>query len=346
MQPAGQPRLLESNLALAPEGKTAAAPDLAASSAGETRARRLRQTAPTVRIFEDGTWLCTARGGCSRTGGAKPLDTALREALVQTGSRAVLVDVYQSVPHGRVEEVLAAAKRAGAEELAASVVPFGDPRQSVPQLPALEPGAPKVTSSHRDPILSVTASGDLYFWGERVTPEQLEDHLRRWLTHSPSRTLLIRGDQLAINRSAVDIMAIAKRAGLQNVGILAGLPESPVPAAARGSLDKEIIRRVIVDHIHEVKACYDQQLVKRPRLKGRITVQFTINATGAVAESVLSDTTMNNAQVSDCVVAAIRNWKFPAPEGGGIVIVTYPFNFTPAEPDKAPSRTRAVFDRR
>jgi TonB family protein len=322
------PRLLESKLALAPELKVMPAPAApAASSASETRARRLRQTAPTVRIFQDGTWLCTARGGCSRMGGAKPLDTALREALAQTGSRAVLVDAFGSVPHERVAEVLAAAKRAGAEELAASVVPFGDPRQSAPQVPSLVPGAAKVSSSGGGPILSVTASGDLYLWNERVTPEQLEDQLRRWLTHSPSRTLLIRGDKQAMNRSAVDIMAIAKRAGIQNIGILSGPPEPPVPAAARGSLDKEIIDRVVRDHMQEVRACYEAQLRHDRKLGGAIRVMFTIGATGSVVASELEKSTMNNRLVNDCLVQAVRAWTFPPPEGGGVVVVNYPFVF-------------------
>ena len=59
-------------------------------------------------------------------------------------------------------------------------------------------------------------------------------------------------------------------------------------------------------------------------------MQFTIGPTGTVDESALADTTMNNAQVSDCIVEAIRTWKFPPPEGGGVVVVNYPFVFQPS----------------
>jgi hypothetical protein len=142
------PRLLESNLALGPEVRTASTRTAtaeevqAAVSASETRARRLRQTAPWVRLESDATWLCSARAGCSRMGTWKPLDTAIREALEHTGSRALLVDAHQSIPYRRIEEVLAAAKRAGAEELAVSVAPAPTWPQSPSKLPSLQPGRP------------------------------------------------------------------------------------------------------------------------------------------------------------------------------------------------------------
>lgn len=96
----------------------------------------------------------------------------------------------------------------------------------------------------------------------------------------------------------------------------------------RGSLDREIIRRIIRRHINEVKYCYEQELPKKPSLNGRIVVQFMIAATGQVLTSMLQSSTMDNIQVSACVVQAVKRWEFPKPMGGGMVIVSYPFNFT------------------
>jgi hypothetical protein len=104
----------------------------------------------------------------------------------------------------------------------------------------------------------------------------------------------------------------------------------PGQAAVRGSLDKEIIRRIIRRHINEVKYCYEQELTKKPDLGGRIMVQFTIAASGQVIASVLQNSTMSNARVENCTVQAVRRWEFPKPLGGGIVIVSYPFVLTPA----------------
>jgi TonB family protein len=102
----------------------------------------------------------------------------------------------------------------------------------------------------------------------------------------------------------------------------------PGQANVRGSLDKEIIRRIIRRHINEVKYCYESELTKKADLSGRISVQFTIAATGQVIASVLQSSTMGNLRVENCVVQSVRRWEFPKPMGGGIVIVSYPFNFT------------------
>lgn len=98
-------------------------------------------------------------------------------------------------------------------------------------------------------------------------------------------------------------------------------------AKVRGSLDKDIIRRVVRLHMNEVKYCYDQELVKKSGLDGRISIQFVISPQGQVLSSVLQSTTMGNVHVEKCVVDAVRRWQFPKPDGGGIAIVSYPFNF-------------------
>ncbi|HEX7597893.1 MAG TPA: AgmX/PglI C-terminal domain-containing protein [Polyangia bacterium] len=119
----------------------------------------------------------------------------------------------------------------------------------------------------------------------------------------------------------------------QHVGALIPTRRPKVPevfpgtAVVRGSLDKEIIRRVVRLHMNEVKYCYDQELVKQPALAGRISVQFAISGTGQVLSSVLQTSSMANARVESCVVNATRRWDFPKPVGGGVVIVVYPFTF-------------------
>lgn len=96
-------------------------------------------------------------------------------------------------------------------------------------------------------------------------------------------------------------------------------------ADVRGSLSKEVIRRVIRRHINEVKFCYEQQLNQRPDLEGRVTVRFIISPTGAVQNALVQQSTLGNQAVEGCIAAAVRRWTFPAPDGGGIVIVNYPF---------------------
>jgi hypothetical protein len=99
-------------------------------------------------------------------------------------------------------------------------------------------------------------------------------------------------------------------------------------ADVRGSLSKEVIRRVIRRHINEVKFCYEQELNQRPDLEGRVTVKFIISPTGAVQSALVSETTLGAPRSENCIAQAVRRWTFPAPEGGGIVIVNYPFMLT------------------
>lgn len=104
----------------------------------------------------------------------------------------------------------------------------------------------------------------------------------------------------------------------------------PGSAEVKGSLSKEVIRRVIRQHLNEVRFCYEQQLAIKPDLQGRVAVQFIISATGTVQMSRVASSTLGNAQVENCIVKAVRRWVFPSPEGGGVVIVTYPFVLQPA----------------
>jgi TonB family protein len=99
----------------------------------------------------------------------------------------------------------------------------------------------------------------------------------------------------------------------------------PGTAQVRGSLDKEIIRRIIRRHLNEVRFCYEKELMHKQDLYGRVMIQFTISGQGQVVASIVQNSTMNNPNVEQCIAQAVRRWEFPKPQGGGIVIVSYPF---------------------
>jgi hypothetical protein len=93
----------------------------------------------------------------------------------------------------------------------------------------------------------------------------------------------------------------------------------------RGSLSKETIRRHINRHLAEVRYCYESQLNARPDLQGRVTIKFVISPTGAVMSSDVAQSDVGSDRVETCIADTVRRVGFPAPEGGGLVIVTYPF---------------------
>lgn len=94
-----------------------------------------------------------------------------------------------------------------------------------------------------------------------------------------------------------------------------------------GSLDKELIRRVIKQHLPQIRYCYEKELIRSPGLFGKVATEFTITAEGAVSDAKVSQSTLNNDEVERCITAKIRTWRFPKPKGGGVVVVKYPFLF-------------------
>lgn len=102
------------------------------------------------------------------------------------------------------------------------------------------------------------------------------------------------------------------------------------PPAIFGGLDKEIIRRIINQHRSRFKYCYERELIKNPNLEGKIHVWFRIEATGRVYQSRISQTTMNNDRVEECLSQRVKLLRFPSPKGGGVVDVNYPFIFRPS----------------
>jgi hypothetical protein len=105
------------------------------------------------------------------------------------------------------------------------------------------------------------------------------------------------------------------------------------PATVRGGIDKEIVRRVIRHHLNEVKFCYEKELMKNQELYGRVVTEFTIAGNGTVLASVVQSSTLANPPVEQCIAGAVRRWGFPKPEGGGIVVVSYPFMLKSASPN-------------
>ena len=98
-------------------------------------------------------------------------------------------------------------------------------------------------------------------------------------------------------------------------------------AIVRGSLSKEIIRRVIEKHRAQIRYCYEKELQRSPGLYGKVATEFIIAASGEVSAAKVKQSTMSVPEVGRCITAKIRTWRFPKPKGGGIVVVNYPFLF-------------------
>lgn len=94
-----------------------------------------------------------------------------------------------------------------------------------------------------------------------------------------------------------------------------------------GSLDRSIIDRIVRQHLTQIRYCYQKELNKNPKLFGKVKVKFTISRDGSVSQASMAQTTLGNPIVEDCIAEQFRRMRFPAPKGGGIVMVQYPFVF-------------------
>lgn len=94
-----------------------------------------------------------------------------------------------------------------------------------------------------------------------------------------------------------------------------------------GGLDREIIAQYIKSKLGQILYCYERQLSANPDLFGKVAVRFTIGPSGSVEQQLIGDTTLKNATVEGCILNRVAAWKFPNPQGGTRVLVTYPFLF-------------------
>jgi outer membrane biosynthesis protein TonB len=108
----------------------------------------------------------------------------------------------------------------------------------------------------------------------------------------------------------------------------AGIPSETV---VLGSMDPDVIRRILREHIPQFRYCYQKELDRKAGkdVSGTIGLVFTIGASGSVSRAGVDQTSGLPGHVKKCVVRVLRGIRFPRPLGGGKVDVKQPFNFMP-----------------
>jgi hypothetical protein len=104
----------------------------------------------------------------------------------------------------------------------------------------------------------------------------------------------------------------------------------PGQASVRGSLDKELIRRIVRRHVNELRYCYEQDAGPHRAETGRIVDDFTISPSGQVLSAQQRPSWTVDPPVGRCFLDAIRRWQFPQSTGGEAVSVSFPFTLVPA----------------
>jgi len=95
-----------------------------------------------------------------------------------------------------------------------------------------------------------------------------------------------------------------------------------------GGMDKEAIRRVIREHIREIRNCYERELQKSPDLYGKIVLEWDIEEEGRVSRCVVKSNALGNDAVAQCIASRLKTWKFPDPPKDQVGRVVFPFVFS------------------
>jgi outer membrane biosynthesis protein TonB len=107
----------------------------------------------------------------------------------------------------------------------------------------------------------------------------------------------------------------------------AGIPGETV---VLGSMDPDTIRRILLEHLPQFRYCYQKELERSgAEASGAIKLNFTIGASGHVAQAGVDGNSNLPTEVKKCVVGVLRGISFPEPMGGGTVEVKQPMNFYP-----------------
>jgi hypothetical protein len=93
-----------------------------------------------------------------------------------------------------------------------------------------------------------------------------------------------------------------------------------------GGMSREMVKRVIDQHLDEITYCYETALLTNPSILGRIVFEWKILKDGSVGEIRIVASSVNSNQIHGCIKSAIKSWQFPKPVGTE-VIVSYPFVF-------------------
>jgi TonB family protein len=143
---------------------------------------------------------------------------------------------------------------------------------------------------------------------------------RRWIA-----VALVAGVYLGCARATSSPPAAGTK---QSPSVFGRGPPQPVDKPwVVGSRNPGPIYQVIGGHAGDVKSCYERGLSGNADLAGRVSVEFIIAPTGRVKNVAVRESTLGNPPVEECILQSVRGWAFPAPEGGGMVIVGYPFHF-------------------
>lgn len=98
-------------------------------------------------------------------------------------------------------------------------------------------------------------------------------------------------------------------------------------ASFSGFCKKSDIQKVVSRKSRSIRYCYEKELQRSPRLKGKVKLVWVIGLSGKVESVSVQQDTVRNARMNSCLKRQVKRWRFNKPQGGKCKIA-YPFIFT------------------
>lgn len=95
------------------------------------------------------------------------------------------------------------------------------------------------------------------------------------------------------------------------------------------SLSRSEIDTVMKRNMSRFRYCYQRQLMRDNSLQGKVVLGFSIAKDGTVSGATVKSSSLGNEEVGACLTQVMFTLQFPEPRGGGVVLVSYPFLFSP-----------------
>jgi hypothetical protein len=104
--------------------------------------------------------------------------------------------------------------------------------------------------------------------------------------------------------------------------------DKPAPAVeqavAKPSIDRSVVSAVVGSHRGEILKCFADGKKTKPDMKGSVNVTLSVTPDGNVSRPQVQSS-LGAPLVAACVAKAVASWKFPARQGTGLAVVSYPF---------------------
>ncbi|MCP4601608.1 MAG: AgmX/PglI C-terminal domain-containing protein [Proteobacteria bacterium] len=96
------------------------------------------------------------------------------------------------------------------------------------------------------------------------------------------------------------------------------------PSNSRDRISEHVIKRIMKRHINGLKLCYEMD--SGGETPSRMQIKYVISSKGAVERVMVSDTTLKNEKIENCITSAVKRILFPSSEEGGSSEVTCQLN--------------------